>query len=559
MECAPMALREFEVLLALCKAAPSLRDGSSAVKLAKQLAPYLLEAPAQVFVPSPFFRQIEPSPNEALSYNVTSALLSLGINHNQLQNRVSESMWAYLSACSQTAENIASMRGSATEQESPFDLEDAIDIATLTISILGFLDAAATYANFWPAPERLELIEQVKHVLSEEFLVSVETAFSTLRNSHSHDKHVKEWKRYVKHYAAIGRPLGAMLLQRSFMWLLVAGSSLLVANVDDLRGVDVLDLMMVGGRKPVSHSSAEVSFKMVETIAGIASDEMNLLEDGADYLRLGSAWQQRLAFAVKACALTSYLNCSILNEDAADADDLMKWLEDTLADPIQMADETLASVVLRCMALISKLSPEFAPSVSRLLPRYIVQGGPRGKTVAIASSCLAYVLRILSQDAVIATLYSLGNVLSSGGTEKALTGAVNGDLNTNGNLQGTLYSHRHSTGSAISLAISGEEETTIVYGNVVVAICGIASSCDDDKITGLAQSILLQKITLVSKAVDARIITESAVLALSGGTVDFRSLLKMYARISHDGVAENNDLTLGAVSLSRVVLSVENY
>lgn len=544
------------MLLALCKAAPLIHTAPSAQKLAAQLSPYVLEAHSQIFQPSPFFREIEPSPIEALSNNLASALLSLGINHDTLQENISRVLWSYLENCANATESIVlrqeAVNGEDHASENPPDVAGAIHVARVTISLLGFLDAAATYAEFWTASERLALIERVKSIMSEGFLVSIETAFSTIRNSHPQDRVVKEWKRYVKHYAAIGRPLGAMLLQRSFMWLLVACSSLLVVDVSVLRGNDILDLMISGDEvpRPASSQSDDITFETIETMADIASDEMGLLEDGADYLRLGSAWQQRLAFAVKAGALTSYLNCSILNKDAADVDVLMSWLEDTLADPVQMADETLASVVLRCMALVGKISSDLAPNLSRLLPRFIVQGAPRGQTVAVASSCLAYVLRMLSQDAIITTLYTLGNVLSSEtSAERALAGTAISDFAANANGNAQFYSTKQATGSAISLAITGEEETLAVYANVIKAICVVASSCNDDKITALAQSMLLQKITKVNKSVDACIITETAVLAVSGGPLEFKSLLKLYFKATQDGVAQDNGILLAAVSL----------
>ncbi|KAH8676772.1 phosphatidylinositol 3 [Tricladium varicosporioides] len=554
----PMSIREFEVLLALCKAAPLLESPHSSEKLVNQLSPYILEAHTQVFVPSPYFREIEPSPIEALSYNLSTAFLTLGVNHHYLQESISERLWAYLRHCLDVSQSVSPAQGQASDDGSVSDMEDAVNIATISISILGFLDAAATYANFWTPSERLLLIQRVKSVLSEGFLVAIETAFSTIRNSHAHHSHAKEWKRYVRHYAAIGRPLGAMLLQQSFMWLLVACSSLLSTDVDTLKGNDILDIHMADGSTTTSESprSVEVDFDTIETMADIAEDEMSLLEDGADYLRLGSAWQQRLAFSVKAAAITSYLNCSLLNEDAASADTLMSWLEDTLADPSQMADETLASVVLRSLALISKLSPGFAPNVSRLLPRFIVQGGPRGQTISLASNCLAYVLQLLSQDAVITTLYTLGNVLSSSSnTERALASGVNGDFSLDGSVNSNFYQGKQSTGSSISLPMSGEEETSAVYGNVVQAICGIASSCDDLKITALAQSMLLQKISKINRSTDARIIREAAGLALSGGPLEFRTLLKLYAKICQDGVATNNEVLLDAVMKARDFLS----
>jgi phosphatidylinositol 4-kinase len=151
------------------------------------------------------------------------------------------------------------------------------------------------------------------------------------------------------------------------------------------------------------------------------------------------------------------------------------------------------------------------------------------------------------------TLYTLGNVLSSGSnTERALAGGINGDLAMDGSVNPTFYIGKQSTGSSISLTISGEEETSVVYGNVVQAICGIASSCNEPKITALAQSMLQQKIDKVSRSVDARIIIEAAGLALSGGPLEFRSLLKLYAKISHDGVMQNNEVLLGAVSQNPV-------
>jgi len=538
------------VLLALCKAAPLVQNLHSAEKLAEQLTPYILEAHTQIFCQSPFFRAFEPSPSEALSYNLTTALLSLGVNHGKLKGLVADKLWVYLDNCAYATNAATSTQRPNSESGSLAELEDAIRIVTITISILGFLDAAATYANFWTSSERLALIGRIQSILSESFLVAAETAFSTIRNSHFHSSNLKEWKRYVRHYAAIGRPLGAMLLQKSFMWLLVASSSLLVTDVEKLRGNDVLEVLMSGTdiTTAESLSEREVDFETIETMADIASDEMSLLEDGADYLRLGSAWQQRLAFSVKAAALTSYLNCALLNDDAADPETLMSWLEDALADPIQMADETLANVVLRSMALISKVAPGFAPSVSRLLPRFIVQGGPRGQTILVASNCLAYVLNTLSQDAIITTLYTLGNVLSSASnTEKALAGIVNGDLGMDGSAHSAVYNGKHSTGSSISLAISGEEETSAVSGNVVQAIFCIASSCNDAKITALAQSMLLQKIDKISKTTDARIITEAAALSIRGGPLEFRSLLKMYARIAHEGVTQNNEVLLAAV------------
>ena len=474
----------------------------------------------------------------------------IGGRFSELEEKVTENIWAFVNACSFVADRVASRR--ADDQED-LHLDEAIRAATIAVSLLGLMNAAAAQADFWRAGGRLALIKRLRDILSDSFLVAIEKAFSAIRNTHSVDKHAREWKRYLRHYSATGRPLGAMLLQRSFACLVVSCTSLLVADEKALRNSHILDILMSGeGRlRPLSPQKADGDFRSVELYASFVAEQMSYLESTSDFdHQLASSWQQRLAFSVKASALISYLNCTVLNEEATDVDVLMGWLEEVLADPIQMADETLASVVLQCMALICRISPALSSSVSRLLPRFIVQSATQAATVAVASKSLAFVLRMLSKDAVITTLYTLGNVLSPG-ADRSLANGANGDTSHDGGHVVAVYAGRHSTGSSISVQLNGEEDTAVVYGNVIQAVCGIAHACQDEKITALAQSMLLQKLDKVNSSVDAQIITGAAALALKGGQLEFRSLLKMYARICHIGVVENKDFLLDSVLKAR--------
>lgn len=460
---------------------------------------------------------------------------------------MTDGIWAFTNSCSRAVEAVISPR--AGDPENP-PLNEAVRTATVALALLGFLDAASAQIDFWKAGGRLGLIQKIQQLLSEPFLVAVETSLSTIRNSHSQDREAREWKRLLRHYAVLGRPLGAMLLQRSFMWLVLSSTALMVADGAALRTAHVLDLLMSGTAvlHPEPTRLLDGDLRSIEVYASMAVEQMDYLEAGADFVRLGSLSQQKLAFAVKSAALISYLNCSLLNEEVADADVLMNWLQETLEDETQMVDVTLASVVLRCLALICRVSPGFATAVSRILPRFLVQTTPHEATVRVASDCLAFVLKMLSKDAVISTLYTLGNVLSpeSGG---AIT---NGQVNSAAvcePVSGPVYAGgRLSTGSSISLLMNGEEETAMVYGNVVQAICGIAAACQDDKITALAQSMLLQKLDKVNASVDAEVISRAATLALHGGQLEFRALLKTYSRICHIGIVDNKEFLLAAVS-----------
>lgn len=329
------------------------------------------------------------------------------------------------------------------------------------------------------------------------------------------------------------------------MWLLVAGTSLLVAEAPSLQNTHILDLLMSkdANLQPGSPKGPEGNLSSIDSFATMALDQMNYLELSSDYMQLGSTEEQSVAFGVKAAALVSYLNCSFLNEDAADVDVLASWLEDALADHHQMADENLASVVLRALALTCRINPDYATSVSRLLPRFIVQASPDAGTVLIASRSLAFALQDLSPDAVISTLYTLGNVLSPG-SDKVIDKELNGDAS----IDEAIYPRRQSVGSSISLQFANDDETTVVWSNVVQAVCEIAAARNDEKITALAQSMLMQKVDKVNHNVDAQVIVGAAALALKGSQLDFRSLLKTYARVAHEGLANNKGYLLDSVS-----------
>ncbi|KAL9127379.1 MAG: hypothetical protein Q9217_003735 [Psora testacea] len=552
----PITIAELDILFALCKAAPLLHSQQEATVLLDQLSPHLSEAHTQALAPSPFLRAIEPSPWEALTYQLTEAILAIGLQHHSLHDAVLDCIMRYLRSCLHVVNEIARPQptGSSEHDEMPGSLE----IATISVSLLGFLEAASQYTDFYNATEMLHVLQLVHEILDENLMISIEGVFSSIRTSAITRRGIADWRIYTKRYAVSGRPLGAMILQCSLMRLLVSCSSLQICTAEQLRKTDVFDTHMAADGQP-SNAYYDASTTLVEFMGNLAAESMRLLEDGSDYLQLGSAWQQRLAFLVKAHSLHTFLNCMVVDEEIADIDRLMAWLEDAMGDPVQMADDTLAAIVLRSLAVVAKLSPSIASNLSRSLPRFIVQSGIKGDTVIVAARSLTYILRQLSPDAVITGLYSLGNILSaSSGTDMIARGP---DL-TNGNVrlskttgQHSQVSTQHSTGSAISLDMSGEVEISAAYGAIVRAVVSIATGCRDEKIAALAQSMLLQKLGRISLAVDLHIIKEVAVLSLAGGEVEFKSLLKLFDRLSRDGVRGKDATLLAAVKDARMYIA----
>ncbi|KKK12591.1 hypothetical protein AOCH_004119 [Aspergillus ochraceoroseus] len=531
----PMDIRELGVLVALCKAAPSVTKAEHASRLVSQLSQYLPESHGQLFRHSPFLHEIKPSPWEILSYSLTHALLYLASEYPSLREAAVSAVDEYLYNCAE-AINVLGPAQRADSGENRLDC--------------WLLGAAAKFTSFWTAKEKLRMVEHMRLMFSESFMVAIETASSTVRNANIPDSMLRDWRRYARRYTTDGRPLGAMLLQEGYMRFIKSCATSLT-GAQNMSDEKLLDDYMDGIGIARSHDDAEVS--LISRLTGIITDEIQLLEDGSDYLQVGSPWQQRLAFSVKALALVGYLNCLILNEDTANSDDLLSWLEDTLIDPSQMACGELATITLKCVAIISRMSVNSASSGSRSLMRFIVEGGiPAGHTGLVAARCLSQVLGVLSQDSVITTLYSLGNVLSPGsGTEKQYQGQPVGEPT---GLAPSPF-QQAKNGSIASLSASDMEDN-MPYRSIIHAIVTIAASCHDEKISALAQSMLIQKIGKLNALVDACIIKETAALGPTTGQAEFQLLLKFYDRVYRDGVAKGYENTVNAVLSAMTYLSV---
>jgi phosphatidylinositol 4-kinase len=539
-------VQELEALLALCKAAPFVESVSVATPLLERLSSHLPAVFAQTLSPSPKLGAIEPSPHEVLSYHLTSAILTLGHRHG-LQAKATAAVTQYVRAWTGAAQALSTDQFDEDNNEEKAEHGEVTRVMTQSLSLLGFLSAAAEHADFWSAYDRLQFLEHVRAALSEKFLVVFETALSVVRNARSHQHGLREWKRIVRHYAANARPLGAMILHDSFLKLVVASASSLVERVQRIPGHAILEhLKSMENISPAVRDTAQEA--LAEGLTKIAIEEMERLDNDLDYLqRVGSAWQQRQASSAKAKALTTYLCCTIYDQDVANAELLAAWLDNVLNDPTQSADHDLASTVLKSMVILAKASPPLASTLGRSLPRVIVQANFDRRTTSVAADALAAVLSLLPQDVIITTLYSLGNIISTG---PAVDRNVPMSPTTNGTSKesrtGGVYNHEH--GSAISLSPSDVEEPHYVHTTVVETVVSVARSCKDEKITALALSMLVQKVGRASKVVDAKIITDAALLGIHSPPGEFKSLLKLYSKLAHDALLKDDSTLLQAVS-----------
>jgi phosphatidylinositol 4-kinase len=497
---------------------------------------------------------LEPSPWEPLTYSLTSAVLALGLNHSFLRKHAQSSVERYITSWAEAARTLSEERLDPEEDDDESASEPIARMVKMAVSMLGFLSAAAEYARFWSPLDRIRTIRVLRDALSERFMVQLETALSIMRTSRQSEA-LLPWRSYAKQYAAAGRPLGAMLLRQVFMELLVTCTALYLVPHEQLQKEGILEILLE--EKMAPHPQVPAHEIPVEDLAEIAANELQLLEEGSDYLKLGSAWQQRLASAVKASALKCFLCCMVLDEDVAETEVLLNWLDSVMSDQVQIADEHLASVVFRCMAILAKSSAPVATDMAKTFPRILVQGGLDGRTASVAAQCLASVLKKLPQDATITTLYGLGNVLSVPGTaDRTLNGSpmLDGTANSRPKTNGDMYA-AHSGGSVLSFGPSSDEDTPAIYAGIIEALVRVAVTCKEEKIVALVLNILTQKLRRISIEVDAKIVQETAVLGEYAAPNDLKAILRIYTKLCHDALIENDEVMLDAVLSARLHLA----
>ena len=547
----PMSVQELEVLTALCKAAPLVQTTRDAERLFNQLVSYVPEAHQQVFRHSPISQRLPPW--DSLTYDLTKAVLALGINHASLRPQVWSCISTTVAELTHSADRAAELQLPSSEDSEISITDEALQAIQLTVSLMGFLNAIAEHIRLWDPEQRISLLTQLRQILSIKFMVALEGVLSAVRNSHSDSRAVKEWKRWTRHYATNGQPLSAMLLQRFYMKAVEESILALLPSQEPSKSTSLLDNIFQQNAY-IPRANGKVSNEILDGIMKTIADEMRLLEADADYIKIVSVWQQTLAHEAKASCLRSYLCCALLSSEggATSAETLMFWLNLTAADAVQMSDEDLAGTVLKCMAVLARISPAVASELTRSLPRLIVQGKMAAQTATLAGECLARVLQLLPQDNVISTLYSLGNVLSATTESRSRNKAPFFD---NAGLTTHPFTSQQALGSAISLAISDELQTAVVYGSVVQAIVSIAVSRSEAQLTALVISMLVQKIGRINQTVDAKIIIETATLGLCGGSNELSSLLRLYARVGSEAIADHNDILIEAVNEARIRLA----
>lgn len=203
---------------------------------------------------------------------------------------------------------------------------------------------------------------------------------------------------------------------------------------------------------------------------------------------------------------------------------LSTWLSNLLLDAGDLDDPVLGPAVLQVLSALAIRFPAHASDSIKMF-KDIVQFAPRLQdedSPSLASLAAKYLLRILefySNDGLVSTMYGFANHLNgpSGASEFS-------SFPTNGLKAG------HVNGDEASV-LSRNSDNEKTARNVIEAISIFGTNCRDAQLSALALSILIQKSERVHEAVQRKIVTELAAVALHCTDKDISRVSNYYAKL----------------------------
>ena len=499
---------------------------------------------------SPRFRTLSSAPWELLSFAVTDGLLHIGGRHDSLRAESFSAISSYLGECERAASRLryaSGTDGAPRSKQSGLDVE-AQDVLAIATSLVGFLDASSQTVHLWHSTEQRDTLSRLGSLVSENLLLALEAAVSNLSSSTSHSQGAQEWKHYLTCYSANGKPLGSLRVRQSYMYFAEVCASALIMHNHPIQEQDVLSLLLNGQDL---RTGQRCHSELVDMLVVIATETIVDLEEENDYLRMGPSWQQRRLCQVKSSAFICFTCCHVLNEDLAQKQSLVSWLESTLADPTQASDDRLACTTLRCLAVLALTEKDIALSLTKSIPRFLTQGNMDITISHTAATSLLVGLRAVPQDSVITTLYNLGNSIkpqqSNNATSSVFMFDDLGAEDDNADAKSPVINGGAKQASSASLSPDESSKVATAQAPLIRAIVVVANGFGDERLAALALPMLIQKVGKLDIAVDIEIISQAALLVVNAGSHELRALLRLYADLSHEAVLHHNEEILDAV------------
>ncbi|QLL33656.1 hypothetical protein HG536_0E05670 [Torulaspora globosa] len=292
----------------------------------------------------------------------------------------------------------------------------------------------------------------------------------------------------------------------------------------------------------------------------------------------------RAAYSFNTRAFFLDFLCLILFFDNAVSDLGQKFLQ-LVSDSIdkfllsEIVSPKLVRSILCAGALLNFFTEETSLTLLRLFPALVSSPQISNAEVARITKIFTFGLMPLNEDAVVSTVYSINNLLTLGDdgipvqavrerqlTNSTVTSTALGDHELRGRAgtSDTIQAiHNISNRMALSSTENNgrvDEVTSATYHhqlfrNCITTMITIASHYGDQAITALTITVLTQKVSVISKELDAVIIDLLAELVSNISITELALLLKFYKPAYSQAKKQENKILQESICEARIKIS----
>lgn len=314
----------------------------------------------------------------------------------------------------------------------------------------------------------------------------------------------------------------------------------------------------------------EYHMGLIKTLSDIAVQKMEFLDRGETYIVYSTFSRLKIGYLAKSFNLQA-ISCGTFTDNIS-VKVAKKIFRNCLSIYDVMLDPNLGATVLQLGALLVYKEPNISSSLTRAFTSLVANPKFGRKYCQVASKSVGLASKVLSQDAVVTTIYALSNLLFIGG--EGIQSQARSRRNTG--------LGRFENLSARDKALSRQESLSSVYDktgvshlanrdshhsnyeeldhqkvceNAITAIIHITEACNDETVSTLAVTILSQKTTNLDSPVGVLLLRGLVSCAPFLPEREFTVLVRLLHKLSLDAYESNNPALLDRLIDARVNLA----
>lgn len=585
--------------------------------LIHQLGKYLVEVPSQKYTNSPAIRRVDPSPWQLATRVLTSCILSLQAKFPSLSespyldeylDRL-EKTWpervgkaninGQINGCVNGVKGLVngvnekvnervngntngkvsgSMNGPINTKydydqmnhSSPGPLDTTVnpvpnerhslpDLDVLfpaLYSLQGFIQGLAKSAAALSAQRGYTLFQRLEKFIDANLLLQVETSVSHIRANHELYSPGPLW--YISFVTGEQEDkFGAILITSCLVEFARSLASRFAQGGKSESLIDPL-LALDSQQRPLSGSLDNAETALLSGIQDFARNQIESLDQGADYIELISKAKVSLTFSIKSSCL-EIVALAIFHK-LLDPEVGAKFVDSSLTH--SGTDEHLIVTIYKLGSFLtinnSQDSSGAAHSLSHSLPNIVVNQNYSDSCIRDISGALVPGLKALSQDVVVSLIYTLVNMLTADTEKSPPRSPVRRRTRINETHPGSVFTESIMDAYAKHQSIAfpaASTFTAFASKHIVSSVVTISKEYGDGQISSLASTILAQKIGKFSSHVDADVIMGLAELSLYLSEREFNLTFRLLVMSEANAFRSNNAQLLSTIQKARCHIS----